>query len=94
MVAKKTWEKLLKGMRSIYFVNNESARLGLVRAYGPVLPSLLIIMDCLRWDLAHTADSWYSRVPSKSKISDGPLRLEFDFVCNSLGCRRIDPVCP
>ena len=75
LVARLTWSKQLTGRRVIYFIDNESARIGLVRAYSPVLPSLSIILDCLNWDYSHCSQGWYARVPSFSNISDGPSRL-------------------
>ena len=94
LVAKWTWAKLLTGRRCIFFIDNEAARLGLVKAYSPVLPSLAIIMDCLSWDYRHKVDSWYSRVPSKSNISDGPSRLDFSAVLNDLGAKLVEPIFP
>ena len=75
LIARLTWGERLAGRRVIYFVDNESARIGLVRAYSPVLPSLSIILSCLHWDYAHNSQGWYARVPSYSNISDGPSRL-------------------
>ena len=39
LLAKLTWAKHLKNRRAIYFIDNEAARLGLVKAYSPFLPS-------------------------------------------------------
>ena len=64
LVAKHIWANELKGKRIIHFMDNEAARLGLVKAYSPVLPSKSIIMDSLAWDYAHGCDSWFARVPS------------------------------
>ena len=94
LVAKKTWAAKLRNQRVIHFVDNEAARLGLVKAYSPVLPSLAIIMDCLRWDYDNGCESWFSRVPSKSNIADGPSRLDFSLVIDLLGGVVVDPVFP
>ena len=75
LVARLTWSKYLAGRRVIYFIDNESARIGLVRAYSPVLPSLSIILSCLRWDYDNCSQGWYARVPSYLNTSDGPSRL-------------------
>ena len=40
MVARLTWAKRLVGKRVIYFVDNKSARLGLVKGCSNVFPSL------------------------------------------------------
>lgn len=94
LIAKLTWERFLRGRRTIYFVDNEAARLGLVKAYSPVLPSLALIMDCLAWDYKNEADSWYARVPSSSNISDGPSRLDFLQVEEAFSARKVDPTFP
>ena len=82
------------GKRVIHFIDNEAARLGLVKAYSPVLPSLNIIMDTLAWDYRHECESWFARVPSKSNIADGPSRLDFDLVVRALKGVRVQPVLP
>jgi len=94
LLAKLTWAEHLKDRRAIYFIDNDAARLGLVKAYSPVLPSLGIIMDCLNWDYANSAESWYARVPSASNISDGPSRLDFELVYDELKATRVVPKFP
>ena len=47
LLARLTWGHRLRGRRVIYFIDNEAARIGLVRAYSPVLPSLNLILSCL-----------------------------------------------
>ena len=94
LLAKLTWAKHLKNRRAIYFIDNEAARLGLVKAYSPVLPSLAMMMDCLNWDYANSAESWYSRVPSSANISDGPSRLDFSLVQDELLATRVEPKFP
>ena len=49
-VARWTWEHVISNRRAIYFIDNESARLALVKSYSPILPSLRLIMLCLEWD--------------------------------------------
>ena len=94
LLAKLTWAEQLKGRRAIYFIDNDAARLGLVKAYSPVLPSLGLIMDCLNWDYANSSESWYARVPSTSNISDGPSRLDFELACGELKAARVAPKFP
>ena len=47
LVARLTWPDLLRSRRVLFFVDNESARIGMIRTYSPVLPSLGIVLDCL-----------------------------------------------
>ena len=75
-MARLTWADKLKGRRVIYFVDNEAARIGLVRAYSPVLPSMNLILACLGWDYANNSQAWFARVSSYSNIADGPSRME------------------
>eukprot|EP00973_Karenia_brevis_P040752 5640106-Karenia_brevis.AAC.1 len=35
LIARLTWAKYLKGSRVIYFLDNEAARLGAIKAYSP-----------------------------------------------------------
>ena len=46
-VARLTWASKLAGRRVIFFIDNEAARLALVKSYSPVLPSLRLVQDCL-----------------------------------------------
>ena len=74
-VAKLTWPTLLKGKRVIHFLDNDSARMGLIKGYSPIWPSLEIIMDCVEWDYRNDCSSWFARVPTASNIGDGPSRM-------------------
>lgn len=74
-LARLTWSSRLQNRRVIYFIDNEAARIGMVRAYSPVLPSLRLIMDCLGWDYTHNSQGWYARVPSYSNCGDDPSRM-------------------
>ena len=60
------------------FLDNESARIALVRSYSPVLPSLNIVMEVATWDLANGVEPWYARVPTCANVSDGPSRMSLD----------------
>ena len=46
-IAKLTWKNYLKDRRAIFFIDNDAARIGLIKAYSPVLPSLEIIMSVI-----------------------------------------------
>ena len=78
LVARLTWSKYLKGKKCIFFLDNESARIALVRSYSPVLASLNIVMDVAAWDYENSLDAWYTRVPTCANISDGPSRMSLD----------------
>ena len=74
LIAKSTWAGMLVGKRAIYFVDIEAARLGLAKAYSPVVPSLGIIMECLRCDYDNSAESWYAAYLQ-------PMKSLFHIIC-------------
>ena len=92
LVARLTWPHLLRSRRAIFFVDNESARIGMVRAYSPVVPSLKIILDCLTWDYSNNCSGWYARVPSPSNPGDAPSRMVRPDFCQ--GVIVVPPVFP
>jgi hypothetical protein len=78
IVARLTWPKRLSNRRVIFFKDNESARLGLVKSYSPVLASLRIIIQCVEWDFTNCCTPWYARVPTCCNVSDGPSRMKLE----------------
>ena len=50
-------EQIIEGEEG--HIDNEAARLGLVKSYSPVLPSLKMIMASAVWDYEHDCKSWY-----------------------------------
>ena len=92
LVARWTWRKELSGRKVIFMIDNESARLGLVKACSPVLPSLRIIVACHQWDIDHELTPWYSREPTEANISDGPSRMRGLDVVAGRRAIRVDPV--
>ena len=75
LVAKTIWEKHIRNKKVIYFVDNDSARLAMIKGYSPVITSLEIIMACSYKDAMCRSVSWYARVPTKSNIADEPSRM-------------------
>ena len=65
-----------------------------MKAYSPALPSLRVIMECVRWDHDFGASSWYARVPTDANIGDGPSRMYADEVFESLDGILVAPVFP
>ena len=93
LVAKLTWAKKLAGRKAIYFIDNDSARLALVKAYSPVLASMQIIIQSVLWDGANDSRSWFARVPTESNIADGPSRMSSVDVL-AAGAKLVPPVFP
>ena len=94
LVAKLTWLSRLRGRKAIYFIDNEAARLGLIKAYSPVLSSLKIIMQCLAFDYAEGALSWYARVPTAANPSDEPSRMMCRAAVGTFGATVVRPIGP
>jgi hypothetical protein len=92
LVARWTWAEELKNKRVLYFIDNDSARLALVKSYSPVLPSLKIISECSEWDCANSSCAWYARVPTEANVADGPSRMESREVVQNYGARIVPPV--
>ena len=92
LVARLTWTKKFANRRVICFIDNDAARLGLVKAYSPVLPSLDIISRCLGWDHVNNCSSWFARVPSDSNIADDPSRMDPTHLVEKYGARIVKPV--
>ena len=90
LVAKTIWEKFLKNKKAIYFVDNDSARLALIKGYSPVLTSLRIITACSFKDAKNRSSSWYARVPTKSNIADEPSRMKKEYLMK-IGAKLVEP---
>ena len=78
----------------VYFIDNEAARLGLVKSYSPVFASLDLIMCCIGWDYQHNSVPWYARVPTACNIADGPSRMTLSTIPSCLNPRVVDPIFP
>ena len=92
LVARLTWHKILAGRRCIFFLDNESARIAMIRAYSPVMCSLEIVMSCLKWDYDNDTIGWYARVPTASNPGDAPSRFRVPLVGN--GVEVVTPIFP
>lgn len=94
LLARLTWAGRIAGRRIIWFIDNESARQAMIRAYSPVVSSLLIIVDCVTFDYTHAVQSWHARVPTGCNIADAPSRLKMSKFLVDVECRVVDPVSP
>ena len=94
VVARLTWRSRVAGRRVLYFLDNESARLALVKAYSPVLASLEIVLQCVEFDAKEQCQSWYARVPTLSNIGDAPSRMRYSSELRELGAKIVEPIIP
>jgi hypothetical protein len=76
-LAKLMWPERFAGRYNITFIDNDSARYGLIRGYSPVMASARLINESWLEDARLSATSWFARVPTASNIADSPSRLDF-----------------
>ena len=86
LVAKETWSDVIADRSVLWFLDNESAKMALIRNFSPILDSFLLLQTNAKLDIETQSKNWYSRVPSKSNPSDAASRLEFESYSNSLRC--------
>ena len=78
LVAKTTWEPLLSCRAVLWFVDNNSAQAAVIRSFSPVVENFELLLINANLDVKLQRLNWYSRVPSKSNLSDSPSRMDFD----------------
>jgi hypothetical protein len=77
-IAKRLWHDSIVDSRVVHYVDNNSAKFGMIRGYSRVSSSGKLIDACWGLDAELGAASWFSRVPSPSNVGDAPSRLLFD----------------
>eukprot|EP00435_Cladocopium_sp_Y103_P062520 s739_g24.t1 len=71
------------------FIDNNSALSAVIRAFSAVLENYDLLVINADLDVRLQCLSWYSRVPSKSNLSDSPSRLDFkELVANGFTRRK------
>ena len=75
-----TWERHLSHRSVLLFIDNDSAASNLVKGYSPKIDSSAIVGEF--WLLASRLrlQVYIDRVESKSNLSDGPSRFEFNIL--------------
>ena len=91
IIAKNTWRELLYGRSILWFIDNNSSLAAVIRSYSPVLENYEMLVINARLDVELQALHWYTRVPSKSNLSDDPSRLKFSEL-EAKGFKRCSPV--
>ena len=77
LVAKETWHSTLAGRSVLWFLDNESAKMAIIRNFSAVIDNFVLLQTNAQLDVQSQMRNWYSRVPSKSNPSDAASRLEF-----------------
>ena len=94
LVARLTWGARLQGRKALYFVDNNAALQAMIRSYSPVLPSLELVMECLKWDLQAESSAWYARVPTECNPADAPSRMKYEGWIREAEVQIVQPIFP
>ena len=90
LIALSTWRHIFKGRPLVVFIDNDSARFGLVSGYSSVASSAAIIL-AIWGQLARLGIAcWFARVPTVCNPADGPSRLRFEDMAR-IRARRVEP---
>ena len=87
LTSKATWGDQLEGRSVLWFLDNEAARMSLVRIFSPILDNFFLLQLNARLDTQCQARNWYGRVPSKSNPADDASRLVFSSYRNAIRCK-------
>jgi hypothetical protein len=74
LMCRLTFSELLRHRRVFYYIDNDSARMALIKGHSPSVSSYRIISAIAKLEVESQSWSWYSRIPSHSNPSDGPSR--------------------
>lgn len=75
VLARICFEAELKHRRVFYYIDNDSARMALIRGSSNSFISMKLIDFMIRQECATQSWPWFSRVPSHSNPGDGPSRM-------------------
>ena len=91
LMALSTWADRVRGRPLVVFIDNDSARFGLISGYSAVPASAAIIS--LAWGLIARLGvfPWFARVPTVCNPADGPSRGRMAAMENFTGSRRVQP---
>lgn len=89
LVAKETWSETISFRSVLWFLDNESAKMALIRSFSPVLDNLVLLQANAKMDVWTQSKNWYSRVPSKSNPSDAASRLLLNEYPNAIQCEPL-----
>jgi hypothetical protein len=77
LVAKTNWRNRVAGSKMISFVDSNPAKFSLIKGTSDSISCENIVRACSLEDAKFFTWNWFTRVPTKSNIADGPSRLEF-----------------
>ncbi|CAE7231137.1 unnamed protein product [Symbiodinium sp. CCMP2592] len=88
LIAMHVWGKLSSHQQTVYYLDNEPARIGMIKGAGGTAIADLIISKATALECELGQHAWYARVPSHSNIADDPSRFYFERL-HKLGAARI-----
>ena len=74
LLARKSYELLIRQRRVIFFVDNEAARYAMIHGSSPSVSLLKLTQAFHSCSIADSSIAWLERVPSPSNIADLPSR--------------------
>jgi hypothetical protein len=77
LLARRLWQDRIRGTKLIAYVDSNPAKFSLIRGTSESCPCEDIVRSICLFDCQSVTWPWYSRVPTKSNIADGPSRLKF-----------------
>ena len=81
------WGDMLKGSQVVCYLDNESAKAGLIKGYGGTEVANATVGGFCQRESFLQLKTWFSRVPTHNNRSHGPSRPSFRQT-DSLGCTR------
>jgi hypothetical protein len=75
VLAKIAFEELIRHRRVFYLIDNDSARMALIRGCSDSLSSMKLINVMIQQECKSQSWAWFARVPTHSNPGDGPSRL-------------------
>jgi hypothetical protein len=91
-LARHCWSKILDSRRALFFLDNDAARLALIKARSPSVASNLLVRSFLLRDVRAPSWPWFGRVPSPSNIADGPSRLDYSSMGSYLNSKALGEI--
>ena len=92
-MAIETWKGRLRGRPVVIFIDNDSARFGLIAGNSPVAASAAIISATWSMIAQLGIFVWFARVPTVCNPADCPSRAKFAELASLPRSRRVEPVC-
>ena len=87
LMALQLWCKRLQRSQTVWYIDNESARMAYIRGTGETSLASSFISEFVTGEADNQLRSWFARVPSHSNLADGASRMD-DRELTSLGAVR------